>query len=121
MGKNTYGTGCFLLVNTGSDIVPSSAGLLTTLAFKLGPDARASYALEGAIAIAGMAVGWLRDQMGLISKASEIETLAAAVPDSGALLSCPPDRSQAPACWEPALLRMKGSTDFTSKILRLGS
>lgn len=87
MGKNTYGTGCFLLVNTGSDIVPSAAGLLTTVGFKLGADVPTSYALEGAIAIAGMAVGWLRDQMGLISKASEIEALAAAVPDSGALCS----------------------------------
>jgi glycerol kinase len=83
MGKNTYGTGCFLLVNTGTEIVPSNAGLLTTLAFKLGPDVPAAYALEGAIAIAGMAVGWLRDKMGLIKNSSEIEALAAEVPDSG--------------------------------------
>lgn len=85
MGKNTYGTGCFLLVNTGSEIVPSAAGLLTTVGFKLGPDADTSYALEGAIAVAGMAVGWLRDQIGLIKSASEIETLAGEVPDSGSI------------------------------------
>lgn len=108
MGKNTYGTGCFLLVNTGSDIVPSSAGLLTTLAFQLGPGEPASYALEGAIAIAGMAVGWLRDQIGLIDKASDIEALAAAVPDSGALSPCSQKKRQAATCGDHASLRAAG-------------
>eukprot|EP00892_Ulva_mutabilis_P003180 jgi/Ulvmu1/12863/UM098_0048.1 len=88
-GKNTYGTGCFLLVHTGEQAVPSSTGLLTTVGYQLGPAAAATFALEGAIAIAGMAVAWLRDQMGLIERASDIEELAAAVPDSGGVYFVP--------------------------------
>jgi len=80
--KNTYGTGNFMLLNTGERIVPSTAGLLTTLAYKLG-DARAVYALEGSVAVTGSAVQWLRDQIGIIGAAADIEPLAAGVPDSG--------------------------------------
>ncbi|NCV22962.1 MAG: glycerol kinase GlpK, partial [Chloroflexi bacterium] len=80
--KNTYGTGCFLLMNTGTVPVPSSHGLLTTLGYKLG-DAPAVYALEGSIAIAGALVQWLRDNLGLIERASDIEALAASVEDNG--------------------------------------
>ena len=83
-GKNTYGTGCFLLVHTGTEVVMSRHGLLTTVAYQLGPDAEATYALEGSIAIAGMAVSWLRDNLGLISSAAEIETLACQVESTGA-------------------------------------
>jgi glycerol kinase len=80
--KNTYGTGNFMLLNTGARLVPSTAGLLTTVAYKLG-DADAVYALEGSIAVTGSAVQWLRDQLGIIRTAADIEALAATVPDSG--------------------------------------
>ncbi|MFA5918293.1 MAG: glycerol kinase GlpK [Candidatus Nanopelagicaceae bacterium] len=80
--KTTYGTGNFALFNTGTEIVRSNSGLLTTVAFKLG-NAPVHYALEGSVAVTGAAVQWLRDQIGLIEKASDIETLAASVPDTG--------------------------------------
>jgi glycerol kinase len=80
--KNTYGTGCFLLMNTGETPYPSTHGLLTTLAYKLG-DAAPIYALEGSIAIAGALVQWLRDNLQLISTSADIETLARTVEDNG--------------------------------------
>lgn len=80
--KNTYGTGCFMLMNTGERPFPSTCGLLTTLGYKLG-DARAIYALEGSISISGALVQWLRDNLNLISNASEIEALARTVEDNG--------------------------------------
>ena len=86
--KNTYGTGCFLLMNTGECVFHSSYGLLTTLAYKLG-DRPAHYALEGSIAITGALVQWLRDNLGLIQKSSEIETLARSVPDNGGVYFVP--------------------------------
>ena len=86
--KNTYGTGCFMLMNTGDHPFPSTSGLLTTLAYKLG-DAPAVYALEGSIPIAGALVQWLRDNLGLIAHASEIEALAASVPDNGDVYCVP--------------------------------
>jgi glycerol kinase len=80
--KNTYGTGCFLLMNTGTKPVSSAAGLVTTVAYKLG-DAPACYALEGSIAIAGALVQWLRDNLGIIQNSADIEALAASVADNG--------------------------------------
>jgi glycerol kinase len=80
--KNTYGTGCFMLMNTGRQAVPSSAGLVTTVAYQLG-DEPPCYALEGSIAIAGALVQWLRDNLGLIAKSSEVEALARQVEDNG--------------------------------------
>ena len=80
--KNTYGTGCFLLMHTGTVAVPSQHGLVTTVAAKLG-DAPATYALEGSVAIAGALVQWLRDNLGIIKASSEIEALANSVPDNG--------------------------------------
>ncbi|MGJ0424899.1 glycerol kinase GlpK [Methylocystis sp.] len=80
--KNTYGTGCFLLMNVGEAPRISTKGLLTTLAYQLG-DARPCYALEGSIAIAGALVQWLRDNLGIIKESHEIETLARSVPDNG--------------------------------------
>jgi glycerol kinase len=80
--KCTYGTGSFLLLNTGTDTVRSANGLLTTVAYRLG-DAPAHYALEGSIAITGSLVQWFRDGLGLISSAPEIETLALTVEDNG--------------------------------------
>jgi glycerol kinase len=81
-GKCTYGTGNFLLVNTGERAAPSAHGLLTTVGYKLG-DAPAVYALEGSIAVTGALVQWLRDNLGLIASASDIEPLAATVADNG--------------------------------------
>src|SRR6202042_2735188 len=80
--KNTYGTGCFLLMHTGTTPMPSKHGLITTVAARLG-DAPATYALEGSIAIAGALVQWLRDNLGIIKTSAEVETLAASVPDNG--------------------------------------
>jgi glycerol kinase len=80
--KNTYGTGCFLLMNTGTRPVPSSCGLITTLAYRFGT-AAPCYALEGSVAISGALVQWLRDNLGLIRSSDEIETLARSVEDNG--------------------------------------
>ncbi|MDJ0348251.1 glycerol kinase GlpK [Cryobacterium sp. PH29-G1] len=80
--KNTYGTGNFLIFNTGTEIVHSKNGLLTTLGYKLGDDAP-HYALEGSIAVTGSLVQWMRDNLGMISSAAEIETLAKTVDDNG--------------------------------------
>jgi glycerol kinase len=86
--KNTYGTGCFMLLNTGTEIVPSENGLLTTLGYKLG-DQPAVYALEGSIAITGALVQWLRDNLGIIESAPEIEELAKSVEDNGGIYFVP--------------------------------
>ena len=80
--KNTYGTGNFLIVNTGTEIVHSANGLLTTVAYRLGREP-AKYALEGSVAVTGSLVQWLRDNLGIIRDASEIEALARSVPDNG--------------------------------------
>jgi glycerol kinase len=86
--KNTYGTGCFLLMNTGEDAVPSQFGLLTTVAYKFGTE-RPRYALEGSIAITGALVQWLRDNLGLITKSADIESLAKTVKDNGGVYFVP--------------------------------
>ena len=86
--KNTYGTGCFMLLNTGTQPIPSVSGLLTTGAFKMG-DERAVYALEGSIAVTGALVQWLRDNIGLIRKAPEVEDLARTVEDNGGIYFVP--------------------------------
>jgi glycerol kinase len=86
--KNTYGTGCFLLMNTGERMVPSNFGLLTTVAYKFG-ESRAHYALEGGVAIAGALVQWLRDNMGIIQKSSDVEPLARTVNDNGGVYFVP--------------------------------
>jgi glycerol kinase len=86
--KNTYGTGCFMLLNTGETPIPSQAGLLTTLAYQIAGQP-AIYALEGSIAISGALVQWLRDNLGLISKSAEIEALARSVEDNGGIYFVP--------------------------------
>lgn len=86
--KNTYGTGCFLLMNTGTRKVVSRSGLLTTLGYKLG-DQPAHYVLEGSIAIAGALVQWVRDSLGLIEMSSDIESLARTVKDNGGVYFVP--------------------------------
>jgi len=82
MAKNTYGTGCFMIMNTGEEIVPSKNGLLTTVCYKIGDD-KPIYALEGSIAVTGSLVQWLRDNLKMFSSAPEIEELAASVDDNG--------------------------------------
>ena len=86
--KNTYGTGCFLLMNTGEQQVPSQFGLLTTVAYKFGKTP-AHYALEGSVAITGALVQWLRDNLGLIAKSPDVETLAQTVKDNGGVYVVP--------------------------------
>jgi len=86
--KNTYGTGCFMLLNTGTQIIPSTSGLLTTVAYRLGQEP-AVYALEGSIAIAGALVQWLRDNLGMIEKAADIEAIARTVDDNGGVFFVP--------------------------------
>ncbi len=86
--KNTYGTGNFLLLNTGHEVVRSKHGLLTTLAYQFG-DEKPVYALEGSIAVTGSAVQWLRDQLGIISGASQSESLARQVDDNGGVYFVP--------------------------------
>jgi len=86
--KTTYGTGNFALVNTGAEIVRSTQGLLTTVCFKFGQEP-ARYALEGSVAVTGSAVQWLRDQLGIISQSSEVETLAESVVDNGGVYFVP--------------------------------
>lgn len=86
--KNTYGTGNFMIYNTGTDLVPSKSGLLTTVCYKLG-DQPAVYALEGSIAVTGSLVQWLRDNLGLIKSAPEIEDMAKTVEDNGGIYFVP--------------------------------
>ena len=86
--KNTYGTGCFMLMNTGQTPVPSKAGLLTTLGYKIG-EQKAVYALEGSIAITGALIQWLRDNLGLIQSSAEVEALAKSVEDNSGIYFVP--------------------------------
>jgi glycerol kinase len=86
--KNTYGTGCFMLLNTGTEPVESKSGLLTTVGYRIG-DAPATYALEGSIGIAGALVQWLRDNLGLINESAEVEALARTVDDNGGVYFVP--------------------------------
>ena len=87
MAKNTYGTGCFMLMNTGDEALPSRNRLLTTVAWQL--DGHRTYALEGSVFVAGAVVQWLRDGLGIIRASDEIEALAASVPDSGGVYMVP--------------------------------
>ena len=91
MAKNTYGTGCFMLLNTGDQARESTHGLLTTIAWALGASERprVTYALEGSVFVAGAAVQWLRDGLGLIARSEDVEALAASVPDAGGVYVVP--------------------------------
>ena len=97
--KCTYGTGAFLLLNTGAQAVPSSNGLLTTVAWKVGD--RVTYALEGSTFIAGAMVQWLRDGLGIIQSAGEIEALARSVPDAGGVTAVPALAGLGAPHWRP--------------------
>ncbi|KAJ3591885.1 hypothetical protein NHX12_007016 [Muraenolepis orangiensis] len=114
--KNTYGTGCFLLRNTGPTPVMSEHGLLTTVAYKLGKDQPACYALEGSVAIAGAVVRWLKDNMGIVKSTSEIEELAAAVGSSYGCYFVPAFSGLYAPYWEPSARGIIcGLTQFTNK------
>ena len=97
--KNTYGTGSFILLNTGREIVESRHGLITTVA--CGPDGRAAYALEGSVFVAGAAIQWLRDQLGLVASAAESAAAAAAVPDNAGVYFVPAFVGLGAPYWDP--------------------
>ncbi len=100
--KCTYGTGVFMLMHTGTVPVPSSHGLITTVAARLGGvDVPATYALEGSVAVAGSLIQWLRDQLGIISDAAEVEALARSVPDSGDVVFVPAFSGLFAPHWRP--------------------
>ncbi|XP_071210470.1 glycerol kinase-like isoform X2 [Salvelinus alpinus] len=114
--KNTYGTGCFLLRNTGIKPVMSDHGLLTTLAYKLGKDAPAYYALEGSVAIAGAVVRWLKDNLGIIQSSAEIEKLAGDVGSSYGCYFVPAFSGLYAPYWEPSARGIIcGLTQFTNR------
>jgi glycerol kinase len=99
MAKNTYGTGCFLLMNTGEKPVVSESGLVTTLAW--GVDGRVEYALEGSIFVAGAAIQWLRDELRLIDTAADSETVATQVPDTNGCYVVPAFTGLGAPYWDP--------------------
>ncbi|KAL2936200.1 Glycerol kinase [Bienertia sinuspersici] len=114
--KSTYGTGAFILLNTGAEIVHSTHGLLTTMAYKLGPTSPTNYALEGSIAIAGAAVQWLRDGLGIIKSSSEIEELASKVDSTGGVYFVPAFNGLFAPWWrDDARGVCVGMTAFTNK------
>ena len=113
--KNTYGTGNFLLLNTGTTPVQSEHGLLTTVCYRIG-DAAAVYALEGSIAVTGSLVQWLRDNLGIINSAKEVELLASAVPDNGGTYIVPAFSGLFAPRWRPdARGAIVGLTRFVNK------
>jgi glycerol kinase len=113
--KNTYGTGNFLIFQTGEEIVRSKNGLLTTLGYKLG-DGPAHYALEGSIAVTGSLIQWLRDQLGIISSAPEVEKLAESVEDNGGVYFVPAFSGLFAPYWRPdARGAIVGMTRYVNK------
>ena len=100
MVKNTYGTGCFLLMNTGRKPARSASGLLTTVAWRLGRDP-IEYALEGSVFVAGAVVQWLRDGLGIVSASSEVEALARQAPDNGGVYFVPAFAGLGAPHWDP--------------------
>ena len=113
--KNTYGTGSFLLMNTGERLIPSNFGLLTTLAYKFG-GAPAHYGLEGSVAISGALVQWLRDNLGMIEKSSDVEALARTVKDNGGVYFVPAFSGLFAPYWkETARGIIAGLTRFANK------
>jgi len=113
--KNTYGTGCFALTNTGEDIVYSNNGLLTTIAYQL-EDQPIQYAIEGSVSIAGSAVQWLRDNLNIINDSSEIESLAMQVKDNGDVYFVPAFSGLFSPHWDSTARGvLVGLTRFTNK------
>ena len=99
MAKNTYGTGCFMLMQTGDKAVPSKHNLLTTIAWRVG--GKTEYALEGSVFIAGAAIQWLRDELKLVKSAAELDELAASVPDTGGVFLVPAFAGLGAPHWDP--------------------
>ena len=99
--KATYGTGCFLLYNTGTAVIDSYHGLISTVAYQMGPDALPVYALEGSVAVAGAALGWLRDNLNLIGGASESESAALEVENNGDVYFVPAFSGLYAPYWDP--------------------
>ncbi|MBG6182698.1 glycerol kinase [Arthrobacter sp. CAN_A214] len=113
--KNTYGTGCFLIFNTGEEIVRSENGLLTTVAYRLGNN-KPVYALEGSIAVTGSLIQWLRDNLGIIKSAPEVEELARSVEDNGGVYIVPAFSGLFAPYWRPdARGAIVGMTRFVNK------
>ncbi|MGH8946598.1 MAG: FGGY family carbohydrate kinase, partial [Acidimicrobiia bacterium] len=113
--KNTYGTGNFMLLNTGTELVVSSSGLISTVAYRIEGE-ETVYALEGSIAVTGALVQWLRDNLGMIGKASEIEDLAASVGDNGDVYFVPAFSGLFAPHWRPdARGAIVGLTRFANK------
>jgi glycerol kinase len=100
MAKNTYGTGCFMLLHTGTEAVPSRNNLLTTVAWKLG-DRPMEYALEGSVFVAGAVVQWLRDGLGIIRRSEDVEALARSVSDAGGIYLVPAFTGLGAPHWDP--------------------
>jgi glycerol kinase len=121
MAKNTYGTGCFMLMNTGKEPVTSHNNLLTTVGWTLGQQspaepARSDYMLEGGVFMAGAAVQWLRDGLGIIERSSDVEALAASVPDTGGVVFVPAFAGLGAPYWDPyARGTIVGMTRGTTK------
>ena len=114
MVKNTYGTGCFMLMNTGNQAIKSNNNLLTTVAWKIGD--QTEYALEGSIFVAGAVVQWLRDELGLFETSDQIEALAESVPDNGGVYLVPAFAGLGAPHWDPyARGLMIGISRGTSK------
>ena len=112
MVKNTYGTGCFMLMNTGATATPSTRGLLTTIAWDNGGGT--TFALEGSIFMAGAITQWLRDGLGIIKSAGEIEALAASVRDSGGVSMVPAFSGLGAPWWDPgARGTLLGTVSYT--------
>jgi glycerol kinase len=113
--KNTYGTGNFLIVNTGEEIVRSADGLITTVAYRLGDEAP-RYALEGSIAVTGSLVQWLRDNLGILESAPQVEELALSVPDNGGVYIVPAFSGLFAPYWRPdARGAIVGLTRYATK------
>ncbi len=102
MAKNTYGTGCFLLLHTGTKPVTSKNQLLTTIAWRLGEGGPLEYALEGSVFIGGAVVQWLRDGLGVIERSGDVEALARSVPDNGGVFLVPAFAGLGAPHWDPA-------------------
>jgi len=114
--KNTYGTGCFMLLNTGPKAIQSRHGLLTTTSFKLGPEEPMQYALEGAVAVAGLGISWMCDSMGIATDPTEFENLANSVPDTGGVYIVPAFSGLLAPHWDDtARGAILGLTGFSTK------
>jgi glycerol kinase len=114
--KNTYGTGCFILMNTGTRPIQSKHGLLTTVCYQFGPDSPVHYALEGSVAVAGSGVKWLRDNLGLITSNTELEDLARSVDHTGGVYFVPAFSGLFAPHWRPdARGTIVGLTLYTNR------